>query len=490
MKTILRIIKILYIIKKYNLLNLIINKKYNFVNLISKLINKEIQKKNDGERLKNAFEELGPIFIKVGQLLSLRIDIIPIKIINELKKLQTNITPFNTNIAKNIIENKLNIKIKDLFYKFNENPLASASIAQIHSAILKNREKVIVKILKPGINKNINLDLFILKNISKIINIIPKFKRLKIPEIINEINKTIQNELNFKIEATNSVKLNQKSDNLNLQIPKIYWEHTNEEILIMEYMDGINITNLKELEKYNFNIYNISKKLIEISYYQIFKNQFFHADLHPGNILISKNKENITIILLDFGIVSSISKTEKNYLLNNMLAFSKRNYKKVAKLHIKSKSMIVKNNIQDLEREICFIFEPILNKPIENISFKKTIKSLFFLSKKFKMQLQPKLILFQKTLLTLDGLIRNICPNFNIWKVTRKTLEKIIISKNIKNIISKNLIKQLNKITKKNDTKYQKIYFSFFDKSFIFIMGYIFATLIFIIITKLEINII
>ena len=190
-------------------------------------------------------------------------------------------------------------------------------------------------------------------------------------------------------------------------------------------MDGINITNLKELEKYNFNIYNISKKLIEISYYQIFKNQFFHADLHPGNILISKNKENITIILLDFGIVSSISKTEKNYLLNNMLAFSKRNYKKVAKLHIKSKSMIVKNNIQDLEREICFIFEPILNKPIENISFKKTIKSLFFLSKKFKMQLQPKLILFQKTLLTLDGLIRNICPNFNIWKVTRKTLEKI-----------------------------------------------------------------
>lgn len=488
MKKLLRLLKIIYIIKKYNLLALLINKKYKLIiktlTFLTKIINKNILKMNDGEKLKKAFEELGPIFIKFGQILSIRTDLIPIIINNELKKLQTNIIPFKGTISKNIIEHKFKINIKNLFKNFNENPIAAASIAQIHTGVLKNNEKVIIKILKPNIKNYINLDLGILKYISKIINLIPKFKRLKIPDIIEEINNTVKDELNFKKEAANSIKF--KTKNKSIYIPKIYWEYTNEDILILEYINGINILNKNELKKQNYNIKDLSIKLIEIFYFQVFKNNFFHADLHPGNILINRKYKNINITLIDFGIVSSINNNEKNYLLENILAFSKKDYKKVANLHIKSNSMIIDTNIDDLEREICFIFEPILNKSIKKISFERTLVSLINLSKKFKMQLQPRLLLFQKTLITIEGLTRNLYPNLNMWKITRQTLEKIILSKNIKNYFSKKLIKNLKMLSNKK-IKNNKITVNnnLLEKTLIFTTGYIIGIIIFIIFLKI-----
>lgn len=488
MNKLLRLFKIIYIIKKYNLLSLIINKKYKLIikilNYLTIIINKNILNINDGEKLRKSLEELGPIFIKFGQMLSIRTDLIPKDINKELKKLQTNIIPFNGNLSKNIIENKLKIDINKIFKKFNENPIAAASIAQIHTAVLKNNKKVIIKILKPNIKKNINLDLTILKYISKLINLISNFKRLKIPEIIEEINNTIKDELNFKKEAANSIKFKSKSKTL--YIPKIYWEYTNETILTLEYINGINILNKNELKKQNYNTKEISIKLIEMFYFQVFKNNFFHADLHPGNILINRRYKNINITLLDFGIVSSINNNEKEYLLENILAFSKKDYKKIAHLHIKSKSMIIEKNIDDLEREICFIFEPILNKSIKNISFEKTFILLIKLTKKFKMQLQPRLILFQKTLITLEGLTRNLCPNLNMWKTTRQTLEKIIISKNIENYFSKKIIENLKLLSSEKTEISKKTNNNLFDKFLIFTSGYIIGIIIFIIILKIN----
>ncbi len=420
MKTLIRIINIIYIIIEFNLIES--NKK----NIISFLINKLTKNQEKiGVRIKLALEKLGPIFIKLGQILSTRIDIIPKEISEELKKLQTNTSYFSVKEIKKIIEKETNEKIEDIFEKFNENPIASASIAQIHTGVLKNKNKVIIKIVKPDVEKKIIEDIKVFKKIIILINIFTtKFKRLKLKEIANELEESLNNELDLKNEAINASKLkNETKKSKEIYIPKIYWEYTKKNILIMEYIEGINILNKNKIEKNNLKLEKIIKNLINSFYKQSFKYDIFHADLHPGNIFITYNSEKI--ILLDFGIVSSLNNKEKKYLSENILAFSKKNYKKVAKLHIKSGSISNKNNIKKIEKEIALIFEPILNKSIKNISFKETFFSLMEISKKFKMQLQPKFILFQKTLITIESISRNLYPNINLWETTRKSIEKI-----------------------------------------------------------------
>jgi len=448
-----RSIYIIFIIIKYNLITLIPSKNKIIVYLISNFFNlffKKTYSKTRGIRIKLAFEDLGPLFIKLGQLLSIRIDLIPEDINKELKKLQTNVTVNNFNNVKHIIEKEYNCSINDIFKKININPIASASIAQIHTGVLKNNENIIIKIIKPNIRKIIKKDINILMFISKIANtfFLKRYERLKLIEIVFELNNMLNNELDLKKEAANSIKLKQNLKNLNtIYIPNIKWEYTNKNILMMEYITGINITNIKKLKKKNINTDLISKNLIEFFYIQTFKHRFFHADLHPGNLLITNINKNI-ITLLDFGIVSSLKIKEKEYLSENILAFSQRDYRKVAYLHMKQKKILNNNLIDDFEKEICYICEPILNKPIKDISFEKTLKLLLNLTKKFKLETHPKLILFQKTLMTIEGLSRNLNPNINLWKITRQSIEKIIISNNLTEELQKNIINKIIKTIK------------------------------------------
>lgn len=436
----IRLIKIFFLLTKLLLLTLIIkNKKTSNLN--------ELKHLNiiHAKHIRLTLEKLGPIFIKFGQMLSTRIDIFSIEIINELKTLQTNTAHIAFKEIKTIIENDFNKKICQLFKKINENPLGSASIAQIHSAVSIDNEKVIIKVIKPHINKLIKKDIFLLKIISHVIHIFfKKLRRLKSIDIINELEITLFNEINLKNEAVNIIKMkNNFHKDEKIYIPNVNLKLTTKNILTLEYIDGINITNNKKFTKHSIDTNLLITNLLHMFYTQTFKHKFFHADLHPGNILVSKNNtNNPVLILLDFGIISSLKNNEKFYLSENLLAFAQRNYKKVAYLHIKAKTIQTTKSIKEIESELYFLFEPILNKKIKNISFKKTITSLINLSKNFNMQLQPNFILFQKTLLSIESISRQLNPSINLWLITRQSIESIII----KNLIKKNILENAKKL--------------------------------------------
>ena len=490
-KKIVRPIQIIYIIFKYNLISLILNKNNFIHNIIINILKKKQSIKKE-KKIRLALEELGPIFIKLGQILSTRSDIFPKNIINELEKLQTNTSTIPFNKIKKIIENSLKTKIENIFKSINENPLSSASIAQIHTAILKNNEKIAIKILKPNIKNLLNIDLQILKILATIIDIFFKnTERFKLKDIIIELKNILHNEINLKYEALNLIKIKKNMNkNKTIYIPNICWSLVRKNILATEYIDGINITNIKKIKKAQLNTKSITENLLNLFYTQVFKYNIFHADLHPGNILISKNNINKPIIILiDFGIISDLEDKEKFYLAENILAFAKKDYKKVAELHIKAQTISTQKSINNIENELCLVFEPILNKEIKDISFKKTIDSLLTLTKKFKLQIQPQLILFQKTLLTIESLCRQLNPNLNIWILTKLSLEKILLKtiitkkiiQNIKNIMT-NKNTPIKKNTNKKHICYKnKIINKIFSKTITyFLMGYIVGTMLYI----------
>lgn len=429
-------------------------------------LNDEIYKKNIAKKIRVALEQSGPIFIKLGQILSTRIDSIPLELIKELKKLQTNTKFISFNEIKKVLNANFDKKTQTIFEKINQNPIASASIAQIHTAISKKKEKLIIKIIKPGIKILIKKDIFIFKIIANAIHIFfKKARRLKPLDLATELNKTLDNELNLKNEAINLIKIKTSfNKNKKMYIPKIKFDLTTKEVLVLEYIDGIHIINIKKIKKIKLDAKIIIKNLLNLFYKQSFKKKIFHADLHPGNILISKNNiNNPVIILLDFGISGELTKKEKQYLAINLLAFSQKKYRTVAKLHLKAKTIQTPNKLKELENELYFIFEPILNKKIKNISFQKTMIELINLSKKINLQIQPNLILFQKTLLSIESISRQLDPSANLWQITRTSLEKLIIKNvminKIKNIIqNKNkLLKNKKKLIKKSLYKYIKV---------------------------------
>lgn len=420
------------------------------------LLKKNFRNKNTAKNIRSIIEKLGPIFIKLGQILSTRTDIIPSEIAIELTKLQTHVQHYDFNKIKIIIEKNLKKNINDLFKKVNENPLASASIAQLHTAILKNEKKVLIKIIKPHVKKKIKRDILILKCIAKLSHILfKKIRRLKPIDVIKELERSLKKEINLENEAVNIIKIKNETKQTNtIYIPNININIVTQDVLVIEYIDGINILNKKKLIKSSIKTKIIITNLLNFFYMQAFKNNLFHADLHPGNILISKNSFNDpVIILIDFGISSSLKKKEKIYLAKNLLAFAQRKYKKIINLHIKAKTIKTKKNIKDIENDLYLIFEPILNKKIKNISFRKTITSLLKLSAKINMQVQPNFILFQKTILSIESISRKISPSTNLWKITRQAIEKIIIE----NIIKKNLKIKKSKKYKILIKKKQKI---------------------------------
>ncbi|HIH2763384.1 MAG TPA: ABC1 kinase family protein [Candidatus Azoamicus sp.] len=429
------------------------------------------------KKIKICIEEMGPVFIKFAQIISVRTDLFSKNIIKELEKLQTHTKNINfLEIKKKIktIDKNLNDDIK----KINENPLASASIAQIHTAVLKNNKRIVIKFLKPGIKNTIKYDMMVIYIISKIMMFFfKKFERLKLIDLIDELKNTLENEVDLKKESSNIKKMKEDiKDITNVYIPNTYFNLKHDDILITEYLDGINIKNKEKIIKNNINSTELIKILLNLFYKQVFEHDIFHADLHPGNILISKtNLNKPIIILLDFGIIGNLNNDEKIYLSENIIAFAKKDYKKVINIHLKANTIKFKKNIKDMEKELSKIFIPISDKKLKDIELKKIIISLIKLSKIFNMQLQPNLVLFQKTLFSIEGLSRYLDINVNLWQLTRNVMEKIIINKifNINNIANTE-----NKSNKNYHKNINKTYHKFFSNFFLIFLNFYIITLI------------
>lgn len=380
-----------------------------------------------GERIRLALTDLGPIFIKAGQIISTRRDLIPDDIADELGKLQDQVPPFNGLLAKNMIERALKKPIEALFLEFDLTALASASVAQVHCATLLDQRKVVVKVLRPGIKKAIERDLDLLKTFAYLIDRYSKdARRFKPKEIIAEIENTLQDELDLMKEGANASQLRRNFQNSSqLYIPEIFWKYSCKEVLTMERIYGIPIHNIETLKEYGFNMKNLSEIGIELFFTQVFRDSFFHADMHPGNIFVAThNLQNPQYIAVDFGIVGSLTSKDKRYLAENLLAFFKRDYQRVAELHVASGWLPYDTRIDQFESAIRSVCEPIFEKPLHEISFGQLLLRLFQTARRFNINIQPQLILLQKTLLNIEGLGRQINPDLDLWTTAAPFLEK------------------------------------------------------------------
>lgn len=380
-----------------------------------------------GEAIRKTLEELGPIFIKFGQALSTRPDILPPDIAIELSKLQDQVPPFSSDIALTILEAAFGRSAFDVFASFNVEVLASASMAQVHAATLKSGEDVVVKILRPGMQKLIEQDLSLLYTIA---NLAERYwsdsKRLKPREIVNEFEHSLRDELNLLQEAANAGQLRRNFDKSPLlYVPIIYWDYVRENVLVLERIYGIPVADVTALKAQGVNIRLLAERGIEIFFTQVFRDCFFHADMHPGNIFVSlKHPETPQYICIDFGIMGTLDENDKRYLAENLLAFFNRDYRRVAQLHVESGWVARDTRVQEFENAIRTVCEPIFGKPLKNISFALVVLNLFQVARRFQMEVQPQLVLLQKTLLAVEGLGRQLYPELDLWSTAKPFLEK------------------------------------------------------------------
>jgi ubiquinone biosynthesis protein len=425
----LRLFKIIFTLHRYGLYKIL--KEYNKTSWFASIIETSLffiptkyKDKSLPQRTKMAFEELGPVFVKFGQLLSTRQDLIPADYVIELSKLQSQVKPFPGHIAKQIVETSLKTKIEDIFSYFSEEATASASIAQVHKAILKsNNLTVAVKILRPNIASVIKNDVNVLKLTAWFVEkAFRDGKRLRPQEVVEEFKKIITAELDFPQEAANGNELKRlhKKDT-NIIIPQVYFDYCTNEVIILEWMDGTPISDLEALRKKGIDLERLSHNGISIFYTQVFHYGFFHADMHPGNILCDDYGRYIG---LDFGIVGCLSEEDKRYLAINILAFFNRDYKKVALTHIESGWAPKNTSVEELENSIRAVCEPIFNKPLSQISFGQVLIKLFQVSRRFGIVVQPQLVLLQKTIINVEGLGRILNPNLDLWVTAKPILEK------------------------------------------------------------------
>jgi len=384
-------------------------------------------KKPRGVRIREALEELGPIFVKFGQLLSTRPDIIPEDIIKELVRLQDKVPPFQGILAKKIIEEALGSSVIYLFQEFDPDPLASASIAQVHAVTLLDGRKAIVKVLRPHIHKIIRRDVALLKTMASLAHRYSKIARhFKPKEVIAEFEKVLNNELDLMQEAANASQLRRNFlHSSELYIPEIFWELTHSNVLVMERIYGIPIYDFDLLRQSGFDFKQLAEQLIEIFFTQVFRDCFFHADIHPGNIFVSpQNPKKPLFIAVDFGIMGSLDTKDQRYLAENLLAFFKRDYRRVSELHLESGWIPHTTRIDEFEAAIRAVCEPIFERPVKEISVGKLLLRLFQTAAHFHVNIQPQLILLQKTILTVEGLGRELYPELDLWKTSHPFLEK------------------------------------------------------------------
>jgi ubiquinone biosynthesis protein len=380
---------------------------------------------NRGERLRLALEELGPIFVKFGQALSTRPDMIPADIAQELAKLQDRVPPFGSEVAVAAIQEALGAGIADIFASFETVPLAAASIAQVHAARLKTGEEVVVKILRPGMHDAINLDLEVLDALAALANEYwVEARRLRPIELVREYRKTILDELDLMREAANAAQLKRNfAGSKLLYVPTVYWDYCRINVMVMERIHGVIVSRIDELRARGTNIARLAENGVEIFFTQVFRHNFFHADMHPGNIFVQiDDPENPRYAAVDFGIVGTLQPRDQHYLAENFLAFFDRDYARVAALHVESGWVPAGTRVDELESAVRTVCEPIFNKPLKEISFAQVLLRLFETARRFDMQIQPQLILLQKTLLNIEGLGRELYPALDLWKTARPIL--------------------------------------------------------------------
>ena len=375
-----------------------------------------------GVRIRRTLEDLGPIYVKFGQTLSTRKDLLPDDIAEELVKLQDKVPPFSVDIARKIIEQQLGMTIDVAFADFGSKPLASASIAQVHTATLHSGEEVIVKVLRPDIEDKIHSDVALLHELARVAE---KFwsdaRRLRAMDIVSEFEKTILDELDLVREAANAsaIRSNFKDSEM-LYIPEIHWPLTRRKVLVMERIRGVPVGDIQALRDGNADFKLLAERGVEIFFTQVFRDNFFHADMHPGNIFVELPGKYLAV---DFGIVGSLSDTDQRYLAENFLAFFNHDYRRVAKMHIESGWVAENTRIEEFEAAIRSVCEPIFEKPLKDISFGLLLLRLFQTARRFDMVVQPQLVLLQKTLLNIEGLGRQLYPDLDLWQTAKPFLE-------------------------------------------------------------------
>ena len=380
-----------------------------------------------GARLRLALEELGPIFIKFGQALSTRRDLLPADIADELAKLQDRVPPFSSTLAVTTIENALGAKLDDVFAHFETQALAAASIAQVHGATLRTGEDVVIKILRPGMHEVIDLDLAVMELLAALTNQYwVEARRLRPIEIVAEYRKTILDELDLMREAANAAQLKRNFTGSNLlYVPIVYWDYCRTNVMVMERIHGVIVNHLDELRARGTNIAKLAEIGVEIFFTQVFRHNFFHADMHPGNIFVLvEDPDNPRYAAVDFGIVGTLQPRDQHYLAANFLAFFDRDYARVAALHVESGWVPPGTRVDELESAVRTVCEPIFNKPLKEISFAQVLLRLFETARRFDMTVQPQLILLQKTLLNIEGLGRQLYPELDLWKTAQPILRQ------------------------------------------------------------------
>jgi ubiquinone biosynthesis protein len=451
MTNITRVLKIIYLFFKYDIdkslmrSDIIGYKKYLFLLLPWNLLtfNKSI---NLAHNIRLICEDLGPIFVKLGQTISTRKDLLSEEIANELVKLQDNVTPFDGSTAKKIIENELGKSTEDIFSFFETKPMASASIAQVHPAKLKTGEEVIVKVVRPDIKEKIIQDISLMKKIASYLDgLSSDFKRMHLIDIVNDYEMVIYDELNLIKEAASAKQIKKNFQGTEfIYIPTVHCTYLTSRVMVMERIYGVPINNKDKLAKEGISFKDIAEKSVELFFIQVFEHNFFHADMHPGNIFIQKHNDTFRFVLVDFGIMGSLSEFDKKYLAENFIAFFNRDYASVAKLHVECEWVPKDTNMPSLESAIRENCECMLDKPIKDVSLSDIIVNLFDTARRFKLEVQPQLILMQKTLLYTEGLGREFNPELDLWKTSRPILEKWMKEQKGPKVIAKKVFNNLD----------------------------------------------
>jgi len=387
-----------------------------------------------GQRIREALESLGPIFVKFGQVLSTRRDLLPLDIADELARLQDRVPPFDSDVAIASIERAFNKRVGDIFVSFERVPVASASIAQVHFAVLKDRDgrerEVAVKVLRPGMMLAIEKDLSLMRMMAGWVDSLSNGgKRLKPREVVAEFDKYLHDELDLIREASSAAQLRRNMAGLNLVlIPEMFWDYCTTDVIVMERMHGVPVSQVDRLKGAGVDIPKLARDGVTIFFTQVFRDGFFHADMHPGNIQVSIDPATFgRYISLDFGIVGTLTASDKEYLAQNFTAFFRRDYKRVAELHIESGWVPPATRVDELESAIRSVCEPYFDRPLKDFSLGIVLMRLFQTSRRFHVEIQPQLVLLQKTLLNIEGLGRQLDPDLDLWSTAKPFLEKWMI---------------------------------------------------------------
>lgn len=384
-----------------------------------------------GQRIRQVLESLGPIFVKFGQVLSTRRDLLPVDVADELAMLQDRVPPFSSEVAIGIIERAFKRSVDEIFVSFERQPIASASIAQVHFAVLKDKQgqhrEVAVKVLRPGMLSVIDKDLDLLRMMAGWVD---RFsddgKRLKPREVVAEFDKYLHDELDLVREASSAAQLRRNMADLDLVlIPEMFWDYCMPDVMVMERMKGVPISQVDRLRAAGVDIPKLARDGVTIFFTQVFRDGFFHADMHPGNIQVSLDPATFgRYISLDFGIVGTLTEVDKEYLAQNFTAFFRRDYKRVAELHIESGWVPSNTRVDELEAAVRTVCEPYFDRPLKELSLGMVLMRLFQTSRRFQVEIQPQLVLLQKTLLNIEGLGRQLDPDLDLWHTAKPFLEK------------------------------------------------------------------